>query len=164
MRCWPAPNRGRGLTCSPMNYFAHGRQFVDRPYFLVGTAVPDLLNVVNRRVRARRKLAEPFVDDANPHIAALAGGIVRHHEDDDWFHRTKPFTELSLQFTVRIRDWQSEDTSMRPLFLGHILVELLLEFSPDFFTQASFDQPLAKLPNGCVIGNSFRKTQKALEG
>ena len=110
-----------------MNYFAHGRQFVDRPHFLVGTAVPDLLNVVNRRVRARRKLAQPYVDDANPHIAALAGGIVRHHQDDDWFHRTKAFAELSLQFTVRIRDWQSEDVSMRPLFLGHILVELLLD-------------------------------------
>lgn len=110
-----------------MNYFAHGRQFVDRPYFLAGTAVPDLLNVVNRRVRARRKLAEPFAGDANPHVAALARGIVRHHQDDDWFHRTKAFTELSLQFTVRIRDWQSEDVSMRPWFLGHILIELLLD-------------------------------------
>ena len=110
-----------------MNYFAHGRQFVDQPHFLVGTAVPDLLNVVNRRVRARRKLAEPFVHEANPHIAALASGIVRHHQDDDWFHRTQAFTELSLQLTVRIRDWQSDDVSMRPLFLGHILVELLLD-------------------------------------
>ncbi len=110
-----------------MNYFAHGRPFVDRPYFLVGTAVPDMLNVVDRRVRARRKLAEPFTGDANPQIAALASGIVRHHEDDDWFHRTKAFSELSLRFTVCIRDWQSEDVSMRPLFLGHILVELLLD-------------------------------------
>jgi hypothetical protein len=110
-----------------MNYFAHGRQFVDRPYFLAGTAVPDLLNVVNRRVRVRRKVAEPFVNDTNPHVAALAGGIVRHHDDDEWFHRTKAFSELSLRFTVRIRDWQSADDGMRPLFLGHILVELLLD-------------------------------------
>ncbi len=110
-----------------MNYFAHGREFIDRPYFLAGTAVPDLLNVVNRQVRVRRKVAEPFVKDENSHVAAIAGGIVRHHVDDDWFHRTKAFHELSLRFTVRIRDWQSEDAGMRPMFLGHILVELLLD-------------------------------------
>ena len=41
-----------------MNYFAHGRHFVDDPYFLAGTAVPDWLNVVDRRVRVRSRQAE----------------------------------------------------------------------------------------------------------
>ena len=36
-----------------MNYFAHGHRFVDDPYFLAGTAVPDWLSVVDRKVRVR---------------------------------------------------------------------------------------------------------------
>lgn len=149
-----------------MNYFAHGHQFVNEPYFLAGTAVPDMLNVVNRRVRARRKLAEPFVKDANPHVAALAGGIVRHHQDDDWFHQTKAFTERSLQFTVRIRDWQRDDASMRPLFLGHILVELLLdswliEQEPERLD--AYYAALAKVEPRLVADAITRMTGKSVE-
>ena len=33
-----------------MNYFAHGVRFLEDPYFLAGTAVPDWLSVVDRRV------------------------------------------------------------------------------------------------------------------
>ena len=47
--------------------------------------------------------------------------------DDDWFHRTRAFAELSLQFTVHIRDQLPRDNGLRPGFLGHILVELLLD-------------------------------------
>ena len=38
-----------------MNYFAHGRSFIDHPYLLAGTAVPDWLNLVARRSRIRTK-------------------------------------------------------------------------------------------------------------
>ena len=49
-----------------MNYFGHGHRFIDNPFFLAGTAVPDWLSVVNRRVRARRRLAEPYTQDPDP--------------------------------------------------------------------------------------------------
>ena len=110
-----------------MNYFAHGLQFVQEPYLLAGTAVPDWLNVVDRRVRVRSKAALPFVDDPDDRTAAVARGVVRHHEDDAWFHRTRAFAELSWNFTVVIRDALSPDPGLRPSFLGHILVELLLD-------------------------------------
>ena len=110
-----------------MNYFAHGLHFVDEPYVLAGTAVPDWLNVVNRRAKARSSLAQPFVDDADECVANIARGILRHHSDDRWFHQTRAFAELSLQFTVAIRDRLSTDTGFRPSFVGHILVELLLD-------------------------------------
>src|SRR5437868_4634709 len=110
-----------------MNYFAHGRRFVADPYFLAGTAVPDWLNVVDRKVRARSKHAARFVDDAEPRLAAVARGIVQHHFDDGWFHQTRAFAELSLDFTVAIRDLLPPDDGLRPSFLGHILVELLLD-------------------------------------
>ncbi|MGY8771106.1 MAG: hypothetical protein ACKVH8_22060 [Pirellulales bacterium] len=110
-----------------MNYFAHGRLYIDSPFYLAGTAVPDWLNVVNRKVRARAKGARLLVGDADPEIAQVASGILQHHHDDDWFHRTEAFTELSWNFTVLIRDNLPVDDGLRPSFLGHIMVELLLD-------------------------------------
>ncbi|MHB0958402.1 MAG: hypothetical protein ACYC6N_02830 [Pirellulaceae bacterium] len=110
-----------------MNYFGHGYRYVDDPPFLAGTAVPDWLSVINRRVRARARLAQPWTRDADPLVAAVAAGVVRHHQDDDWFHRTRAFAELSLTLTVAIRDQLAGDPGFRPSFLGHILVEILLD-------------------------------------
>lgn len=110
-----------------MNYFAHGRHFIDDPFFLAGTALPDWLSVVDRRVRVRWRRAAEFVGDCDPAVAAFARGIVRHHHDDQWFHTTATFAELSWQLTVACRDALPGDAGFRPSFLGHILVELLLD-------------------------------------
>lgn len=110
-----------------MNYLAHGWRFADQPYVLAGTAVPDWLSVVDRKMRARGKTAALFVEDADENLAALARGIVQHHHDDDWFHQTTAFNELSLAFTLQIRNVLPADDGFRPSFLGHILVELLLD-------------------------------------
>ena len=120
-----------------MNYFAHGRAFLDEPYFLAGTAVPDWLNVVDRKVRVRPKHAAAFLDDlpdVDPDVnhfdgatAAIARGIQRHHRDDAWFHETRAFAELSLAFTAKIRRFLAPADDLRPTFIGHILVELLLD-------------------------------------
>lgn len=110
-----------------MNYLAHGWRFADQPYVLAGTAVPDWLSVVDRKMRARGKTAALFVEDADENLAALSRGIVQHHHDDDWFHQTTAFNELSLAFTLQIRDVLPADDGFRPSFLGHILVELLLD-------------------------------------
>lgn len=110
-----------------MNYYAHGYRFVHDPCFLAGTAVPDWLSVVNRRVRARRRLAEPWTEDADPAVRAVARGIVQHHHDDAWFHVTRAFAELSLALTVGVREHLAGDSGFRPSFLGHILVEIFLD-------------------------------------
>jgi hypothetical protein len=110
-----------------MNYFAHGRAYVRDPYFMAGTAVPDWLSIVDRQVRAKPKGAKPLVDDPDPRVASLAQGIVKHHADDDWFHQTTAFHELNVAFTGEIRAILSGDDGFRPAFLGHILVELLLD-------------------------------------
>ena len=119
-----------------MNYFAHGRDYTDKPYFLAGTAVPDWLNVVDRKIRVRSRQAAPFVEDADEVSSTIARGVIQHHRDDAWFHRTRAFAELSLKFTVAVRDVLGPDDGLRCYFLGHILVELLLdsqliEESPD---------------------------------
>lgn len=110
-----------------MNYFAHGRRFLDDPYFLAGTAIPDWLNVADRRVRMRQKHALALIHDEDPRVASIARGVAQHHADDDWFHRTAAFNELSWSFTVLIRDALPKDDGLRPSFLGHVLVELLLD-------------------------------------
>jgi len=110
-----------------MNYFAHGRLFTDQPYFLAGTAVPDWLSVVDRRVRVRSRQALPFVDDRDPCLAAVARGVVQHHQDDHWFHTTPAFVGLSLQLSKQLRTVLPDDDSFRPSFLGHVLVEVLLD-------------------------------------
>jgi hypothetical protein len=110
-----------------MNYFAHGRKFLEDPYYLAGTAIPDWLNVSDRRVRVRSKHAQPWFEDADARVASLARGIAQHHHDDAWFHETRAFAELSWQFTARVRDSLAPDDGLRPSFLGHILVEILLD-------------------------------------
>ncbi len=110
-----------------MNYLAHGFRFVSDPYFLAGTAAPDWLNVIDRKMRLRSKTAALWQDHADPRYASFAKGVMQHHHDDGWFHGTTIFTELNLQFTRTIRDLLGKDDSFRPSFLGHILVELLLD-------------------------------------
>ena len=110
-----------------MNYLAHGRFFTHDPYRLAGTAAPDWLNVIDRRMKLRSKHATPHVHDPDPRCAAFARGVLQHHADDDWFHQQTAFVELSLQFTLRIRDLLAPDDGFRPSFVGHILVELLMD-------------------------------------
>ncbi|MBL9092521.1 MAG: hypothetical protein JNL96_14960 [Planctomycetaceae bacterium] len=110
-----------------MNYFAHGYRFLDDPYFLAGTAVPDWLSVVDRKVRVRPKDAEAHIAHDDVLLARVARGVAQHHADDAAFHSSAAFVDLSLRFTVEIRDLLGGDAGMRPSFLGHILVELLLD-------------------------------------
>jgi hypothetical protein len=110
-----------------MNYLAHGWRFADQPYVLAGTAAPDWLSVIDRKIRLRSRTAAEFIADSDPIVAAVARGVVQHHTDDAWFHASPAFNELSLAFAIEIRDALPGDEGFRPSFLGHILVELLLD-------------------------------------
>jgi len=117
-------------ACIPfkgMNYLAHGWRFAADPYFLAGTAAPDWLSVIDRKVRLRSKRAAEFIADADAQLAAVARGVVQHHVDDAWFHATPAFNELNLAFALEVREALPGDEGFRPSFLGHILVELLLD-------------------------------------
>lgn len=110
-----------------MNYFAHAYRFLDDPYFAAGSGVPDWLSVVDRPVRVRIKNARPFEDDPDRVTASIARGIVRHIEDDARFHGSRAFAELSLELTGMARRELKADSGFRPSFLGHLLVEVLLD-------------------------------------
>ncbi len=110
-----------------MNFLAHGRRFLEEPYFVVGTAMPDLLNVVDRRMRVSAKSARLWVADDDPRVAAVARGVIQHLSDGKWLRKTAAFAGLTLQFTVAVRDALPAVESFRASFVGHILVELLLD-------------------------------------
>ncbi len=110
-----------------MNYFAHALPFLDRPYFAAATGIPDWLTVVDRKVRLRSKHVEPFLEDGDPQIAAVAGGILQHIRDDARFHGTRAFVETSAELTARVRDALGDVAGLRPAFLGHLLVEVSLD-------------------------------------
>jgi hypothetical protein len=98
-----------------LNYLAHGFRFVDRPWFLAGTAVPDWLAASDRRARVRRERLP--ADDA------LADGMRQHLDDDDRFHRTEAFQRAESDLTELFRSTKTH----RCWFFGHICVELLLD-------------------------------------
>ncbi|MFO0914601.1 MAG: hypothetical protein U0795_16705 [Pirellulales bacterium] len=110
-----------------MNYLAHGCRFLGDAARLAGTALPDWLNVLARRTRVRQARALEFVDHASPFVRRLAAGVVDHHRDDDEFHRSAAFAELNWRFAAAVRDATADPTGMRPMFVGHVLIEVLLD-------------------------------------
>ncbi|HUG92230.1 MAG TPA: hypothetical protein VML55_15420 [Planctomycetaceae bacterium] len=109
-----------------MNYFAHGLRFLDRPWVLAGTAVPDWLSVADRGVRMRERQVAPFAAGAGAD-AELAAGILAHLEDDRWFHQTAAFYETCGDLTRLFRDALGAADGHRPGFLGHVATELLMD-------------------------------------
>lgn len=112
-----------------MNFLCHALPYLNQhqPLMLAGTAVPDWLSVVDRKVRARSRLAEPFLEVDDEALRLVARGIVQHHHDDHWFHNTRAFAELNLQFALELRDLLPGDEGFRPTFVGHILIEMILD-------------------------------------
>jgi hypothetical protein len=112
-----------------MNYFSHALPFLADPYFVAGTAVPDWLSVVDRRVRIKAKHAAPLAELAAGETAAVARGVLQHFRDDAQFHRTRAFAESTLELSASIRRLTADDASFRPSFLAHVLVEVLLDWT-----------------------------------
>jgi hypothetical protein len=110
-----------------MNYFAHGIRFLDRPWFLAGTALPDWLSLVDRRVRLRPKGLMPLADGSSSVEAELAAGALQHLEDDHWFHKTRAFAESTGRLTKIFGDFMGPGDGFRCGFVGHIACELILD-------------------------------------
>ncbi len=110
-----------------MNYFAHACRFLDDPCFVAGTGVPDWLSVCDRGVRVRAKRVAPAAETWGGPAGAIARGVLQHLGDDTWFHDTRGFAELMLALRAMVRRVSPSDGGLRAGFLGHLLVELLLD-------------------------------------
>ncbi len=109
-----------------MNYFAHGIRYLDQPYMLAGTAVPDWLSVTDRRLRLRPHRVAPLVEQDGA-VGEVARGVQQHCYDDGWFHRTPAFIQTSGDLTRLFRTLLDGQSGFRSALLGHIVTELLLD-------------------------------------
>lgn len=110
-----------------MNYLAHGFRFLDRPRFMAGTAIPDWLSVCDRKIRLDRAEIRRRSALAAPESADIWAGVVRHLDDDAWFHTNPVFEDVSQQVTRTIRARFPRPKNFRASFLGHVLTELVLD-------------------------------------
>ena len=110
-----------------MNYLAHGYRFLEQPFRLAGTALPDCLSVVDRRVRLRSRRVLEVLPQLAGAERELAEGVLQHLRDDDVFHACPTFLMLESEMTSRFRRVIPDRFDHRPPFLGHIVTELLLD-------------------------------------
>ena len=99
---------------------------------VAGTAVPDWLSVVDRRVRVRSRRILEHLDLLDVDLRTIAEGMLQHLHDDDLFHRSVWFVMLESELSSRFRRIMPDRFDQRPPFLGHIVIELLLD---DFIAQ-----------------------------
>ena len=100
---------------------------MDDALVAVCTAVPDWLSVVDRKIRARERMAVAVLDSDDKSLRRVATGILNHIRDDRWFHATEAFVQTNLELAVGLRDQLPGDKGFRPMFVGHILIEVLLD-------------------------------------
>ena len=115
-----------------MNFLSHAIPYLtsssfDSPLLAVSTGIPDWLTVVDRKIRARGKFAEQHVNSDDPELSDVAKGILLHISDDRWFHGTQAFVETNMELALQLRDQLPGDAGFRPSFVGHILIEMLLD-------------------------------------
>ncbi|MBL8888968.1 MAG: hypothetical protein JNL67_03250 [Planctomycetaceae bacterium] len=112
-----------------MNYLAHAHRFLERPWFALGTLVPDFMNMVDRRARARRRQAAGLVSSADKFVGEIAAGVVQHHDDDHRFHNSSMFIKLQDQLSQHLRTTYPDPRGLRSWFVAHISIEMLLDRS-----------------------------------
>ena len=115
------------LSKNLMNYFAHALNHIARPYFLAGTAIPDWLSAVDRKVRLRPRCLEPWLCCEDAVQSEIAAGALKHLTDDDWFHSTRGFVEVTSELTRLFRERLGPDERFHCGFLGHVGMELILD-------------------------------------
>jgi len=136
-----------------MNFLSHAIPYLDQPLLAISTGIPDWLGVVDRKIRARGKLAQPFLNSDDKELRSVAGGITRHIEDDRWFHGTQAFVETNMLFAVELRDLLPGDAGFRPTFVGHILIEMLLDalwIREDRSTADRYYDTIASIPGETI--------------
>jgi len=108
-----------------VNFLCHARH-QQTPYSTLGCLLPDLMSFF-REVRLRPSKLP--ADASSPRQRELLQGVHQHYVDDGWFHSTDAFVELNKELGDLLRAGQPvvEGQRFRAHFLGHILLEMLLD-------------------------------------
>jgi hypothetical protein len=110
-----------------MNFLAHGLFHLDSPWTLTGTALPDWLRLLHRKARVRLDEVRAVAESEDGPRGRLARGLLAHHEDDRRFHQSQAFHGATRYLTDRIRQENASRLKIRPSFVSHILLEMLLD-------------------------------------
>jgi len=112
-----------------MNYLAHARELLDRPWAAAGSAVPDWLKVLARKARVRPEDLPEETGDLDEETRGVLVGLRRHYVDDGWFHATPAFLALTSEIAGRIRAGHpaAGGGPSRASLFAHILLEVLLD-------------------------------------
>jgi hypothetical protein len=108
-----------------MNYLSHFYfdRYNDDPYFVLGTVMPDLLKDADKSAQIR---PEKTLIQEMPVIEAMIAGWKRHLKVDIHFHSSDFFRHHSHQLKLHLSPI-IEDSPVKPFFLGHIALELLID-------------------------------------
>ena len=113
-----------------MNYLAHYviaaqslAPTLPLPEYVLGTALPDLLPLAERRVRLRpeRLWAGTAAE------AALSAGVAVHLATDAAFHKTAAFADAQSAVGLLLTDAGFSGMRVRRFFVAHVLTELALD-------------------------------------
>ncbi|MBC7400226.1 MAG: hypothetical protein H7289_09795 [Mucilaginibacter sp.] len=107
-----------------MNFLSH--YYFDRNvtdcYFILGTVLPDLLKNADKNII----LHPEKLQHSNPHIESIIKGWNKHLDVDRYFHSSDFFATHSHQLKKLLAP-VIEGSSVKPFFLGHIAVELIID-------------------------------------
>ncbi len=110
-----------------MNFLSH--YYFDRTsddaYVVMGTVLPDLIKNASKKANLYPQKNE-FLFKGNPDEESLLLGWKRHLAVDLLFHSSTFFLEKTTELKQLIKPIV-EDTAVRPSFLAHIGLELLLD-------------------------------------
>lgn len=107
-----------------MNFLSHfyfDRE-VDDCYHILGTVLPDLLKNADKTL----VLHPEKLHYTDSRVNSIIAGWNKHLEVDRYFHSSEFFLEHSHQLKLLLRP-AIEGSPVKPFFLGHIAIELILD-------------------------------------
>src|SRR3546814_412411 len=110
-----------------MNFLSHYyfERYSRNPELVLGCVLPDLIKNADKDINVLpHKYESRF--DGNPKLADIYRGWSRHIEADRYFHNA-PFFYTHTHELKKLLAPTVADTPIRPSFLSHIALELLLD-------------------------------------
>jgi|SRR5690606_26420613 len=110
-----------------MNFLSHYyfERYSHDPELVVGSILPDLVKNADRDINVLPQKFEERLG-GNPKVLSIYKGWIRHIEADKYFHNS-PFFYAHTHSLKTLLAPAVEGTTIRPSFLSHIALELLLD-------------------------------------
>ncbi len=110
-----------------MNFLSHYyfERYSHNPELVLGSVLPDLIKNANKDVNVfPQRVEDRFLN--HPKLSSIYEGWLRHVETDRYFHNAPFFYDHTHALKALLAP-SVEGTAIRPSFLSHIALELLLD-------------------------------------